>query len=123
MAKESGIEYNPESASHLRPKDFSFDAYGYVFRFTLEIPEYILRRIESSAVMDKLCDHMSEHARAVVVAAMKGGYMHSDSGEATMRADVGKHLRNYIWERFSISQEEAGQACWQTAPSLQEVRA
>ena len=122
MAKESGVEYNPESASHLRPKRFTFAACDFVFHFTLDIPEYILRRLENAAVMDKLYDHMNAHALAVVASAMKGGYMHTDSGEATMREDVGKHLRNYIWERFSISQEEAGQACWQTAPSLQEVR-
>ncbi len=38
-----------------------------------------------------------------------------------MRSDVGKHFRNYIWERFSIAQEQAGQECWATAPTLQEV--
>jgi hypothetical protein len=122
MAKESGVEYNPESATHLRPKDFSFGAFGIVFRYTLEIPEYILRRIEGAAVMDKLQDHMNAYAADVVVLAMKEGSYLGLPGEASMRRNVGKHLRNYIWERFSITQEQAGQACWQTAPTLQEVR-
>jgi hypothetical protein len=71
--------------------------------------------------MDKLHDHMNAHASGVVAAAIKDGYFHSDQGRAVMRADVGTHLRNYIWERFSISQERAGNECWQTAPTLQEV--
>jgi hypothetical protein len=121
MAKEYGVEYNPETASHLRPKDFSFGAFGFAFRYTLQIPEYILKRLESSAVMDKLYDHMNAHCSGVVAEAIKGGYIHTRDGEHRMRVDVGKHLRNYIWERFSIAQEDAGESCWQTSPTLQEV--
>jgi hypothetical protein len=121
MARESGVEYNPETASYLRPRDFSFSGYGVVFRFTLQIPEYITIRLDDSGAKDKLHDHMNAHCCAVVETALKGGYVHTDQGEAAMRADVGKHLKNYIWERFSISQETAGESCWQTAPTLQRV--
>lgn len=122
MAKEHGVEFNPETASHLRPKSFGFAAFGFVFNFTLQIPEYILHRLENRSVMDKLNDHMNAHAAGVVEEALKGGWVHTPEGEHRMRVDVGKHLRNYIWERFSIAQEAAGHSCWQTAPTLQEVR-
>jgi hypothetical protein len=119
--KEYGVEYNPETATDLRPRDFAFEAYGLgCFRFTLQIPAYILARLNST-VMDKLYDHMNAHCCGVVAEAMKGGYLHTPEGEARMRRDVGTHLRNYIWERFSIAQEQAGQQCWATAPTLQEV--
>jgi hypothetical protein len=121
MAVESGVEYNPETASDLRPKRFSFDCFGLSFAFTLDIPEYIVARLDSAA-MDALYAHMESHCTSVVSDAVKGGYVHTDTGKAAMRRDIATHLRNYIWERFSISQEQAGQSCWQTAPSLQEVR-
>jgi hypothetical protein len=71
--------------------------------------------------MDKLYDHMNAHTMSVIAQAMKGGYVHTDEGQKVMRTDIGKHLRNYIWERFSITQEQAGEQCWQAAPTLQEV--
>ncbi len=120
MAREGNVEYNPETAQDLRPKSFRFDALGYVFRFRLEIPEYILHRLTTD-VMDKLYDHMSAHCREVVTDAIRGGYLYSDQGEKTMRANVGSHLKNYIWERFSITQEKEGCERFQTAPSLQRV--
>jgi len=123
MAFEEGVEYNPETARDLRPKDFRIDAFGVAFLYSLQIPEFILKRLADSGVMDKLMEHMTEHAQTVVVDAMKGGYLHTDAGEAAMRRDVGKHLKNYIWERFSISQEKEGNERWQTAPTLQEVHA
>ena len=122
MAVESGREYNPETAADLRPRDFAFESCGLQFRYRLEIPEYILARLDS-AVMDQLYDYMRGYASTVVTDALKGGYFNSDSGRKRMTTDVGLHLKNYIWERFSISQEKAGQGCWQVAPSLQKVHA
>jgi len=121
VASESGQEYNPETAMDLRRKDFLFSAAGHVFRYTLRIPDYILARL-GGEVMDKLYIHMNGHASTVVTDAIHGGYFHTDQGRAVMRTDVGTHLRNYIWERFSIAQEAAGNECWQTAPTLQKVR-
>jgi hypothetical protein len=120
MAREHGQEYNPETAKDLRPKDFRFSAYGFWFRYTLQIPAYILERLDS-ATMDKLYDHMNAHCAGVVATAIKEGFFHSDQGRAVMRSGVATHLRNYIWERFSIAQEAEGNECWQTAPTLQEV--
>jgi hypothetical protein len=120
MAIEQGREYNPETAKDLRPKLFAFNTWGMRFTYALEIPEYILARLDST-VMDKLQEYMNGYAEKVVNDAFKGGYYHTESGKATMRSDVGKHLRNYIWERFSITQEATGNQCWQVAPTLQEV--
>ena len=120
MAIEAGREYNPETAAALRPRDFHFVAHGEAFRFTLQIPEYILARLDST-IMDKLNDYMSSYCARIVIDAIRGGYLHTDEGRKRMRSDVGAHLRNYIWERFSITQEEKGNECWQVAPSLQRV--
>ena len=119
---ESGKEYNPETAQHLRPRDFHFEAHGESFRYTLQIPEYILARLDSE-VMDRMNDYMTDYCSKVVIEALRGGYVHTDSGRTQMTTDAGKHLKNYLWERFSISQEQSGFDCWQVAPSLQEVRA
>jgi hypothetical protein len=121
MASEQGREYNPETAMDLRPRKFSFDAFGEVFQFTLQIPEYVLARLDSE-VMGRLYEYMQKYAENVVIEAMRGGYLTTDSGRKTMSRDVATHLKNYIWERFSISQEKAGHECWEVAPSMQEVR-
>jgi hypothetical protein len=120
MAKAYGAEYNPETARDLRPRDFTFEAHCEVFRCTLQIPEYVLRRLDSE-VMDKLHKHMESHCKTVVEDAMRGGYLHTVQGRKAMERDVGTHLKNYIWERFEITQQKAGQDRWQTAPSLQEM--
>ncbi len=120
MAVEQGKEYNPETAQDLRPRDFRFDAYGETFKYTLEIPEYILARLDSE-VMDKLYDYMERYAGSVVIEAIRGGYLTTDSGRKQMVRDVGAHLKQYIWERFSIKQEASGNDCWEVAPSLQRV--
>ncbi len=105
----------------LRSKRFVIPACGQTFVYTLDIPEYILARFNSE-VLDKLQTHMQEYAATVVTAAIRGGYLFTESGQTRMKKDVGLHLKNYVWERFSISQESAGNACWQVAPSLQKVR-
>jgi hypothetical protein len=120
MAVEAGREYNPETATDLRPCQFVFHAYGETFRYKLEIPEYILARLNST-VMDQLHEYMNGYAEKVVLGAMRQGFFASEQGRQAMLGDVGRHLRNYIWERFSITQEQAGNDCWQTAPTLQEV--
>jgi hypothetical protein len=120
MAVEQGKEYNPETATDLRPKRFEFHSCGFTFAYTVEIPAYVLVRLDSSE-LDRLYEYMHRYAAHVATEAIRGGYAHTDSGLATMRSDVGKHLKNYIWDRFSIAQERAGNDCWQTAPTLQEV--
>ena len=120
MAIEQGKEYNPETASHLREREFRFEAFGTSFRYVLQIPEYILARLDS-AVMDKLHLYMTGYCERVVTDAMRGGYLLTEPGKLRMLEDVRKHLSNYIWERFSMTQEQAGHDCWQVAPSLQEV--
>ena len=120
MAVEFGKEYNPETAQDLRTREFVFAAWGTTFTIVLQIPEYILSRLDSTA-LDKLHDHMDRHCQTVVNDALKGGYLTTEQGKAAMYLDVTKQLKNYIWERFSVSQENAGNGCWQVAPSLQEV--
>lgn len=119
---EQGKEYNPETAADLRARSFQFQALGETFQFTLQIPEYINRRL-SSAILDRLHEYMDGYAVRVVTDALRGGYAFTDAGRGRMATDVGLHLKNYIWERFSITQEAAGFDCWQVAPSLQVVRA
>lgn len=118
---EDGKEYNPETAANLRPKSFQFQALGESFRYELQIPEYILRRL-NSAILDRLQEYMDGYAGRVVSDALKGGYAFTESGRGRMALDVGLHLKNYLWERFSQTQETAGYDCWQVAPTLQEVR-
>jgi hypothetical protein len=117
---EQGVEYNPETAKDLRPRRFTFATCGEEFSYELQIPEYILARLDS-CIMDGLNDYMNKYATEVVVEAIRGGYLTTESGRAQMRRDVVTHLKNYIWERFSITQEEAGNQVWQTAPTLQKV--
>jgi hypothetical protein len=117
---EQGREFNPETARDLRPKTFRFETCGERFYFTLEIPEYILARLDSAA-MDRLNDYMGCYAGNVVVEAIRGGYLTTHQGRASMRRDVGSHLRDYIWNEFSKSQLEKGNEAWQTAPTLQKV--
>jgi hypothetical protein len=121
MAVEAGREYNPETAKDLRPKRFTFVTCGETFSYELQIPEYILARLNHSEVMDKLYDYLHRYATNVVVEAIRGGYLTTPEGRTRMVKDVGDHLRNYIWERFSIKQQEAGNECWQVAPTLQKV--
>jgi hypothetical protein len=122
LAIESGKEYNPDTARDLRPRTFHLEGCGESFRYTLQVPEYILRRLDS-AMTDRLQEYMTGYIGRKVTEALQGGYMFSDSGRAVLRADVGLHLKNYLWERFSISQEEEGNGCFQVAPSLQRVHA
>ena len=122
MAKEYGCEYNPETARDLRKREFKFSAYGVDFAFGLLIPEYILGRLNSE-ILDKLYVHMNEHTAAVVETGIRAGCVHTEEGKKAMARDIGTHLKNYIWECFSITQEQAGQDCWETAPTLQEVPA
>ena len=119
---EQGREYNPETAQDLRPRAFQFRAHGEEFRYTLQIPEYILARLDSG-VMDKLQEYMTGYCERLVIDAIRGGYLHLDTPRRAIARDVGQHLKNYIWERFSITQERAGNDCWQTAPTLQKVHA
>ncbi len=121
MAIEQGREYNPETARDLRDRKFEFVTCGETFRYTLRIPEYVLARLDSEA-WDKLYDYMNRYATNVVCEAIRGGYLLSHEGRSAMAADVGKHLKNYIWERFSITQEKAGFDCWEVAPTMQDVR-
>jgi hypothetical protein len=118
---EAGIEYNPETAKDLRPKKFEFVTCGETFLFTLQIPEYILARISRSDVMDRLYGYMHEYATRVVTDAIRGGYLTTDSGRKRMTHDVGTHLKNYIWSRFSITQEFEGNQCFEVAPTLQRI--
>lgn len=121
MAIEQGKEYNPETAANLRERKFEFVTCNETFRYTLQIPEYVLARLDSEA-LDKLYSYMNDYATHVISVALKGGFAFSEEARKRMRADVGQHLKNYIWERFSISQERAGFDCWQVAPSLQKVQ-
>jgi hypothetical protein len=121
MAVQQGREYNPETARDLRPRAFHFVAHGQDFRTTLQIPAYILARLDDSRLSNELQDYMERYASRVVVEAIRGGYLFTDTGRASMRSDVAKHLRNYVWERFSITQQDAGHEAWQTAPTLQDV--
>ena len=120
MANEGGKEYNPETAQHLRPKRFDFVTCGETFSYELQIPQYILDRLNSE-ILDRLYGYMHGYTTRVVTDAIRGGYLTTDAGRAAMRKDVGQHLRNYLWERFSITQEQKGYDAWQVAPSLQEV--
>ncbi len=122
MAIEAGQDYNPESAKDLRTERFHFHAHGTDFRFALEIPEYVLRRINRAEVRNELQEYMDGYCSRVVVEAMRGGYLLTPSGQENMGTNVQLHAREYIWERFSISQEHAGNDCWEVAPSLQNVR-
>jgi hypothetical protein len=117
---EQGKEYNPETAQNLRPRRFSFEGASVGFSYELQIPEYILARL-NSVELDKLQDHMNKYALEVVTKAIQGGYLFTDSGRAQMRKDVALQLKMYIYERFSVSQEQAGNASWQVPESLQEV--
>ena len=118
MASEQGVTYNPETAKDLRKQAFHFQAHGLEFRFALEIPEYVLARLNLSQVYE----YMEGYCSRVVVDAMRGGYLLTPEGQRRMGTDVQLHTKNYVWERFSISQEQAGNDCWEVAPSLQNVR-
>jgi hypothetical protein len=118
--KEQGLEFNPETATDLRPKTFLFETCGEQFRLVLQIPEYILVKLKGAA-MERLQAHMTKYATNVVVEAIRGGYLTSDQGRVSMRIDVAKQLKDHIWNEFSKSQEAAGNAAWQTAPTLQKV--
>ena len=99
MAIEDGQDYNPETARDLRPRSFVFDGYGVEFRYTLQIPEYITKRLNST-VMCQLDGYMTGYAQRVVLEGMRGGYVDTQSGLDQMRIN----------------------ATWQVAPSLQEAR-
>src|SRR5579875_948223 len=118
---EAGKEYNPETASDLRPRTFVFTAHGEQFRYELQVPEYILARLNTET-LDRLHDYMNGYARRVVEDGLRGGYAFSEAGRKRMVADVGQHLKNYVWERFAKSQLREGNDCWLVAPSLQKVR-
>ena len=120
--KEQGQEFNPETNCDLRDVPFSFEAHGIVFRFQLQVPEYIRQRVTAdSANRARIQDYMEGYSRGVVEDAMRRGYLHTDEGQRIMRRDVGTHLKNYLWERFSVAQEAAGNQCWQTSETLQQV--
>jgi hypothetical protein len=120
MAREDGHEYNPETARDLRPKAFRFIAHGEEFRVDLQIPEYVLAVFDSELTA-RLQPYMENYCSTVVIDAMRGGYLHTDEGRKRMTHDVSTHLSNYIWERFTIKQEERGNESWETAPTLQRV--